>query len=68
MKNQKKELINDLVIKGILPIAYYNSEIIELDRDGTAIRGSKMSISKYKQSTIQRAAPDKCISKIYELF
>ncbi len=61
-----KSKVNDLVLEGILPLAFYNSEVINLS-ENKAIKNDTL-IPKYQQKNIPRANSNKCISKIYDLF
>ena len=65
MRSVIKE-VNDLVIKGIFPIAFYNSEILNIETS-REITDNKF-IPKYFQKNIPRANSNKCISKIYDFF
>ncbi len=67
-KKDLKNLIDYLAIKGKLPLAFYNSEIIELKKVSLKRKERKVLIPKYNQSSIPRANSNKSISKIYELF
>lgn len=67
LKQEIKEQINNLVFKGRLPVAFYNSEIMEFN-SGISKINQKKYIPKYNQLNISRASSNKCISKIYDLF
>lgn len=58
--------VNNLVIKGLLPLAFYNSEILNIKTNRKVI--DKKFITKYSQKNIPRADSNKCISKIYDFF
>ena len=68
LKRKNKTKINKLVFQGKLPLAFYGSEIIELHPYDRRDINEKKFIPKYGQLNIARAAPNKCISKVYGLF
>jgi len=67
MKNKINE-INNLVLKGKLPIAFFNSKIVNLDNEIKTKVVNKLFIPRYKQFSIPRAVSNTLISKIYEIF
>ncbi|WP_064966006.1 hypothetical protein [Tenacibaculum ovolyticum] len=69
MKLKKKEEVNNLVINGHLPIAFFNSKIIDLSiiKEKNTYKYS-LFIDKYKQIDIPRPNSNKHISKIYDFF
>jgi len=58
--------VNNLVIKGLFPLAFYNSEILNVEANRKVI--DNKFIPKYSQRNIPRANSNKCISKIYDFF
>lgn len=62
----KVSQINELVRSGVLPIAYFNSQIIELTKNDL-FRDPKNQFCKYYKQNYSRKSPTKLISKIYDL-
>ena len=69
-KDKNKAYINDLVLEGKAPVAFYNSKIIDLTtkENSNIISTEKKYIPKYQQVSIPRPNSNKIISKIYDLF
>ncbi|AQX12495.1 hypothetical protein BAX94_01875 [Elizabethkingia meningoseptica] len=59
--------INKLVIEGKLPIAFYNTDIIYIEKN-IKTEQQRLVNSIYKQINIPRKESDKLISKIYEIY
>ncbi|OED44931.1 hypothetical protein AB832_01715 [Flavobacteriaceae bacterium (ex Bugula neritina AB1)] len=70
-KDKNKAYINNLVLEGKAPVAFYNSQIVDLTtnrENSNIIIKEKKLIPKYKQVSIPRPNSNKNISKIYDLF
>ncbi|MDO5655566.1 MAG: hypothetical protein Q4G27_05445 [Flavobacteriaceae bacterium] len=63
----KVEEINNLVKKGKLPIAYFNSEIIEMKKSTFSSFLVKGRVNNFYRQVYLRKSHTKCISKIYEI-
>ena len=67
MKKRKIQEINKLVSHGKLPLAFYDSKVVDLNENPDLDLDNYLVI-KYKQRSIPRLSSNKFISKIYELF
>jgi hypothetical protein len=65
MKNNILENINQFVLNGNLPIAFYNSSIIEVP---IYIKKQKKTSKIYMQKGLPNAESIQLISKIYDIF
>lgn len=59
--------INNLVIKGILPISFFNSKVINLNTYLSKYKNIEYFNEKYQQKSILRHISGKMISKIFEI-
>lgn len=63
---ENQQHINRLVLKGKLPIAFFNSVLIKLDKNNE-LSTTKRLIHKYKQRNIPKLISGKVISKMYDI-
>lgn len=62
------ELINELVYKGLIPVAFTNSKIIKI-KDEIKIKKGVFHLNKvYKQFDLPEPSTQILISKIYDLY
>lgn len=69
---KKKELeksVNTLVCKGLIPVAYYESDVFIHQQEEPVVKKEKQEVSPFfKQYNLPRKESEKLISKIYELY
>lgn len=66
-KNIIQEEINEFVTSGTLPISFYNSEVIFIEKNENQYVASAM-YKKYNQFNVLHRKTDKIISKIYDIY
>lgn len=68
MKKKINNVINEAVIKGQLPLAFFNSEIIKRSNFSANKQKTEKVIKKYLQVNLPEAESPILISKIHEIF
>ncbi len=65
-----KKVIDDLVFRGLLPVAFANSKIIKIEVESNQNKFiSEIMVNKrYKQKELSESSVQILISKIYDLY
>jgi hypothetical protein len=66
----KKELLNEVVLKGILPLAFLNAEVIEKSINDNKFKNEVTFIinKKYHQYNLPPPCSPILLSKLYEIY